>query len=61
MPCDQASIVELSNRIESDSALAARLLDALRVGVHWSTQVGSGPHRVTQVHEIIYLIFRVKF
>jgi hypothetical protein len=42
MPCGSNSIAELSNRIESDSALAARLLDALRVGVHWSTQVGSG-------------------
>ncbi len=50
LPVDRESIPELCARIEEDRALAKNMHAALRVGVHWSTQVGASPaQRVAQV------------
>ncbi len=49
MPARADGIRELSARVSSEG-LAEGVASKLRVGVHWSTQVGSSPtQRVAQV------------
>jgi hypothetical protein len=50
LPVSRESIPDLCALIEADKSLAERMHAALRVGVHWSTQVGASPtQRVAQV------------
>jgi len=50
LPARSDSIAKISSRLAADPALAAAAAAALRVGVHWDTQVKPpGQHRVCQV------------
>lgn len=49
MPDAPGGIAKASKRIASDAAFAERARGALRVGVHWDTEVKGGSHRVCQV------------
>jgi len=49
MPDSSGGIARASARIKADPALAERVQAALRVGVHWDTEVKGGSHRVCQV------------
>ena len=50
LPAGSGSIKSLGERLSSDAALSSAAAAALRVGVHWETQVQPpGEHRVCQV------------
>jgi hypothetical protein len=54
MPCGRGKgMVELNKRLESSSELETKLMNALKIGVHWNTEVESRVtkenHRVCQV------------
>ena len=44
------------NRLEKETGLADRIQDAMRLGVHWDTQVGRDPDlRVCQVCIFVFM------
>mmetsp|Transcript_151742 Transcript_151742/g.486847 ORF Transcript_151742/g.486847 Transcript_151742/m.486847 type:complete len:349 (+) Transcript_151742:70-1116(+) len=49
MPDAPGGIAKASARIAADAELAARARAALRIGVHWDTEVKGGSHSVCQV------------
>ena len=50
MPARQEAVKEISDRIAKEEDLREKLLVNGRVGIHWSTEVAIGAHRVTQVY-----------
>lgn len=51
LPARPEGVAELSARLRSEQGLHERVADAMRVAVHWSTQVGKdSSRRVTQVY-----------
>merc|ERR1719301_368925 len=51
LPATNTSIAELGERLRAEPALAQKVEDSLRVGVHWDTQARPPhTHRVAQVY-----------
>eukprot|EP00466_Bigelowiella_natans_P004632 jgi/Bigna1/88006/estExt_fgenesh1_pg.C_270030 len=54
-PTSAEKFKELNDRLESDKELRAKALEALKIGIHWSTEVERQPAETDPAHKVCQL------